>query len=148
MIEVTKTIEWDMGHRVPNHRNQCRNFHGHRYRLELTIAGDLDEAAGTSSEGMVIDFGDIKALMREHVHDALDHSFMAYEGDSLARRLLELDTSQRIIFVPFIPTAENIACWCYRQMRAAFPPHLTISRCRVYETPTSCATFTPSDSGR
>jgi 6-pyruvoyltetrahydropterin/6-carboxytetrahydropterin synthase len=41
MTEVTKIVEWDMGHRVPNHKSKCRNPHGHRYRLEVTIGGPL-----------------------------------------------------------------------------------------------------------
>ncbi|NRA47057.1 MAG: 6-carboxytetrahydropterin synthase [Oligoflexales bacterium] len=63
-MDVTKIIEWDMGHRVPNHKNKCRHPHGHRYRLEVSMRGAISLEKGSSSEGMVVDFGDIKELMR------------------------------------------------------------------------------------
>ncbi|MBI4225594.1 6-carboxytetrahydropterin synthase [Candidatus Roizmanbacteria bacterium] len=40
---ITKIIEFDMGHRIPNHKSQCRNLHGHRYKLEVNLEGDVEE---------------------------------------------------------------------------------------------------------
>jgi 6-pyruvoyltetrahydropterin/6-carboxytetrahydropterin synthase len=145
MIEVTKVIEWDMGHRVPNHKSKCRNPHGHRYRLELTVGGDLEAAAGNSSEGMVFDFGDIKKLMTQHVHDVIDHGFMIYEGDTIMRSFFSNchDDEFCVLVVPFIPTAENISAWCYRQLRPHFPDSIEIVNVRVFETPNSWADYKP-----
>ncbi len=146
MIEVTKIVEWDMGHRVPNHKSKCRNLHGHRYRLELTVSGDIDETEGASSEGMVLDFGDVKRVMMERVHDVLDHGFMFYEKDELLDHLFREhapDGGFNHLAVPFIPTAENIAVWCYRQLRDAFPPGIHIAKVRIYETPNSWADYRP-----
>ena len=65
MIEITKVIEWDMGHRIPRHNGMCRTPHGHRYRLEVTITSDNLGDKGTSQEGMVLDFKDIKRTITE-----------------------------------------------------------------------------------
>jgi len=145
MIEVTKVIEWDMGHRVPNHKSKCRNPHGHRYRLELTVGGDLEASAGNSSEGMVFDFGDIKKLMTQHVHDVIDHGFMIYEGDTIMRSFFSNchDDEFCVLVVPFIPTAENISAWCYGQLRPHFPDSIEIVNVRVFETPNSWADYKP-----
>ena len=145
MIEVTKVIEWDMGHRVPNHKSKCRNPHGHRYRLELTVGGDLEASAGHSSEGMVFDFGDIKKLMTQHVHDVIDHGFMIYEGDTIMRSFFSNchDDEFCVLVVPFIPTAENISAWCYGQLRPHFPDSIEIVNVRVFETPNSWADYKP-----
>lgn len=145
MIEVTKVIEWDMGHRVPNHKSKCRNPHGHRYRLELTVGGDLEASAGNSSEGMVFDFGDIKKLMTQHVHDVIDHGFMIYEGDTIMRSFFSNchDDEFCVLVVPFIPTAENISAWCYQQLRPHFPDSIEIVNVRVFETPNSWADYKP-----
>ena len=88
MVSVTKVIEWDMGHRVPNHKHKCANPHGHRYRLELTVSGLVSEEKGSSSEGMVVDFSEIKQAMMDRIHDPLDHCFMAYEDDPMAQLLV------------------------------------------------------------
>ena len=145
MIEVTKVVEWDMGHRVPNHKSKCRNPHGHRYRLELTVGGDLHAQAGDSSEGMVFDFGDIKNLMMRHVHDVVDHGFMIYEGDVVLQKFFADNQNEDfiVLVVPFIPTAENICEWCYHQLRSHFPDSIEIINVRVFETPNSWADYKP-----
>ena len=78
---VTKQFEWCMGHRVLNHKSKCKNLHGHHYRAEVTLSGDLVSREGNSSEGMVIDFGDIKEVFMKHIHEILDHGFMVWEKD-------------------------------------------------------------------
>jgi 6-pyruvoyltetrahydropterin/6-carboxytetrahydropterin synthase len=153
LIEVTKIIEWDMGHRVPNHRSKCRNPHGHRYRLEMTVAGDLIDKSGDSSEGMVIDFGEIKSLMKDLVHDKLDHGFMYYKDDDAMKCLVDgafKAGGWLLIEVDFIPTAENIVKWCYDQLKGQVefhpgptPTGVTITKLRLYETPNSWADYRP-----
>lgn len=144
MIEVTKAVEWDMGHRVPNHKNKCRNPHGHRYRLEVTLRGEVIQTAGSSSEGMVFDFGDMKQLMLTHVHDVLDHGFMIYEKDRILLDMFESQKEQfKLIVVSFVPTAEKLAYWCFQQLKDNIPSSIVISRCRVFETPSSFADYYP-----
>ena len=60
MISVTRRLEFDAGHRIPDHRSQCRNLHGHRYVLEITLTGDVVQAPGESDNGMLMDFSEIK----------------------------------------------------------------------------------------
>ncbi|MFK7826920.1 MAG: 6-pyruvoyl tetrahydropterin synthase family protein [Oligoflexales bacterium] len=143
-MDVTKIIEWDMGHRVPNHKNKCRHPHGHRYRLEVSMRGAINQEKGSSSEGMVLDFGDIKELMRIHIHDRLDHCFMIYAEDSLLAPFAKEHADDLMyVLVPFIPTVENIAIWCYEQLTPHVPKGLIISHIRLYETPNSWADFSP-----
>jgi 6-pyruvoyltetrahydropterin/6-carboxytetrahydropterin synthase len=145
MIQVTKIVEWDMGHRVPNHKSKCRNPHGHRYRLEVTVTGDLNTQDGDSAQGMVIDFADVKRAMMTRVHDVLDHGYMVYEKDRIMREFFRANREEafRMLVVPFVPTAENIARWCHAQLQDAFPPHVRVVNCRVFETPHSWADYQP-----
>ena len=53
---ITRRLEFDAGHRIPDHRSQCRHLHGHRYALEITLAGEVIERAGDAANGMVMDF--------------------------------------------------------------------------------------------
>lgn len=142
-VEVTKVVEFDMGHRVPNHKSKCRNFHGHRYRLEVTLTGEVISTAGSSDEGMVCDFGDVKAVLMARVHDVLDHGFMYFEEDLQARTFFTITAPEmRSLAVPFIPTAENLAAWCYEQLKGHFPSG-QLRRLRLYETPNSWADYQP-----
>jgi len=151
LFTVTKDVEFDMGHRVPNHKSKCRNPHGHRYKVAVTIEGTLQREG--SSEGMVEDFGDLKQVMMEKIHDPLDHGFMVYRDDfQLVAAFIHDETEEgdeesqlypkhdwKVIVVDFVPTAENLARWCYDRLREHYP--LTIRFVEVWETPTSKATY-------
>ena len=55
-MRITRRLEFDAGHRIPNHQSQCRHLHGHRYALEITLGGGVIDAAGRPDDGMVMDF--------------------------------------------------------------------------------------------
>tara|TARA_B100001741_G_C16419073_1_gene535280 strand:+ start:235 stop:693 length:459 start_codon:yes stop_codon:yes gene_type:complete len=148
---IRRYVETDTGHRVPNHKSKCRHLHGHRYRFEAEIEGDVVTVEGVSDEGMLMDFSDISAILMEHVHDVIDHAFVVYEGDEDGRKACSMmGDGHRTVVVPFIPTAENLAKWAFD----AVAPHITSSygnrlklvamHCR--ETPKSIATWRPRSS--
>jgi len=56
-------------------------MHGHRYRFEAEIEGDVVDVEGVSEEGMLIDFSDVSKILTEQVHDIIDHAFLYYEKD-------------------------------------------------------------------
>lgn len=117
-------------------------MHGHTYHLTAHVLGIVSEAAGTSDEGMVIDFGDIKAILMKRIYDVLDHATMLWEDDPLTPALRS-DPNTRLITVPFIPTAENIARWCFNhiEMSLHIPGQQQLLKVVVNETPTSAAEY-------
>ena len=118
---IRRYVETDTGHRVPNHKSKCKHLHGHRYRFEAEIEGDVVNVAGVSDEGMVMDFSDISAVLMEHVHDVIDHAFVVFEGDQEGRAACQaMGEGHRTVVVPFIPTAENLAKWAFE----AVQPHI------------------------
>lgn len=150
MFTVTKFIEFDAGHRVPNHKSKCRSPHGHRYKVAATVEGPLVTTEGASDEGMVRDFGDIKEVMMRRIHDVLDHGFIIFEDDVIMRHLFWRDAIPermpnpegfKIILFPYIPTAENIARWCFEEIEAELDQG-DIASVTVWETPNSFATVT------
>lgn len=131
-MEIAVRVEWDMGHRLPNHGGQCRNLHGHRYVADIYVTGDPVAESGASSEGMVVDFGDVKHEVRAQV-GKLDHRFLVCERDDYVAVLRSMPG---VVVVPYVPTAENISLALLRALREA---KLPVSRLRLYETPTSWA---------
>jgi len=105
-MRISRQIEWDMGHRVTNHKSKCRNLHGHRYKAEICVEGKLVNINGSSDEGMVMDFGDIKELANKYIHDILDHGFMVWVKDKPVAEFFKKNPDQKHIFVPFIPKGE------------------------------------------
>ena len=69
---IRRWVETDTGHRVPNHKSKCRHMHGHRYRWEAELEGDVVTERGVSDEGMLMDFSDISNILEEHIHDVID----------------------------------------------------------------------------
>ena len=144
---IRRYVETDTGHRVPNHKSKCRHFHGHRYRFEAEIEGDIVDTPGVSEEGMVMDFSDVSHILMEHIHDVVDHAFVVYSGDEEARTALShLDSDHRTFVVPFIPTAENLAKWAFDQVE----PHIKNSygtSLRLVETRCDACTRDPEKLG-
>ena len=148
-VSISKEIEFDAGHRVPNHKSKCRSPHGHRYRVRVTCSGHIVTTVGSSDEGMLVDFSDLKALMVEHIHDVLDHSFIVYKGDEHLINMLWRGPDEepwKVILFGYIPTAENIALWVWEQLEPRLTARfnredLELRKVEVWETPTSLATY-------
>src|SRR3989442_13110592 len=67
---VTRAFAFEAAHQLPWHAGACRNLHGHGYRLEVTVAGPLND------DGIVIDFADVAAVVRREVVDRYDHTYL------------------------------------------------------------------------
>lgn len=144
MYTVTKEIQFDMAHRVPNHKSKCRNLHGHRYKVVVCAGIPYLQREG-SDEGMVVDFGDLKRFMMEEIHDVFDHGAAFYHKDHLMNTAMNaVNDFGNLHWVSFIPTAENLAKHFYDLLVEAMGEHQLwwIEWVEVYETPTSVARYT------
>ena len=88
---ITRRLEFDAGHRIPDHKSQCRHLHGHRYALEITLGGNIIHQDGNAANGMVMDFSEVKALARRHLVELWDHAFLVYAGDAPVVEYLEAE---------------------------------------------------------
>lgn len=142
-MQITRRLEFDAGHRIPNHNSQCRHLHGHRYALEVTLAGEIITQEGVSDQGMVMDFSDVKRIAKERVVDAWDHAFLVYRGDKHVLEFLNSIAGHKTIVLEVVPTAENLAQVAFRLLDLAYQGtynnHLTLQRVRLYETPNNWA---------
>ena len=143
---IRRWVETDTGHRVPNHKSRCKNMHGHRYRWEVELEGEVVTQRGSSDEGMLMDFSDVSEILNKHIHDLVDHAFIVYEGDDeVIAALSQLGSGNRTLVVPFVPTAENLAKWAYEQVephiKTSYGNALRLYAFHVRETPKSWATW-------
>ncbi|ACK54581.1 MAG TPA: 6-carboxytetrahydropterin synthase QueD [Thauera aminoaromatica] len=138
-MRITRRLEFDAGHRIPDHASQCRHLHGHRYALEVTLSGDIIKADGVPVNGMVMDFADVKRIANEYVVGPWDHAFLAYRGDHLVLELLAAIPGHKTVVLDVVPTAENLAAEAFRILdpayRDTYGNHLRLERVRLYETP-------------
>ena len=142
-MQITTRLEFDAGHRIPNHKSQCRNLHGHRYVLEITLSGDIITQKEVSEDGMVMDFSDVKKIARESVVDVWDHAFLVFKGDQVVLDFLNSLLNHKTVIFPTVPTAENMAAEAFKilknQYQDTYGNHLKLERVRLYETPNSWA---------
>jgi 6-pyruvoyltetrahydropterin/6-carboxytetrahydropterin synthase len=152
MIRVTKKIEIQAAHRVAGTTSRCRFLHGHRYVIEATCSGQV--AKDGEQAGMVIDFGFLKEVMVQYIHEPCDHGTILDKDDTLLHNLIAMsgvkgayEFSNAMLFsndygnfyaVPFTPTAENLAKHWFELMQGPVQvasrgyAHLTMVR--VWET--------------
>ncbi|WP_151446623.1 6-carboxytetrahydropterin synthase QueD [Lacisediminimonas profundi] len=139
MLTITRKLEFDAGHRIPDHKSQCRNLHGHRYTLEVTLVGEVIEQEGHSDNGMIMDFSDIKTIAREKLVDVWDHAFITYSKDTAVREFLESLPGHKTVVIDCIPTVENLARTAFNILKPAFHDRfgtgLRLQRLVLHETP-------------
>ena len=139
-MKITKRVEFDSGHRLPG-VGKCSNLHGHRFVLEATLAGEIEN-------GMILDFSAIKTILREAVVDRWDHAFLVWKEDSTVREFLTTMPGHKTVVTEDPPTVETLARDAYLLIekameRAEFTARL--ESIRLYETPNSWADFKRND---
>jgi 6-pyruvoyltetrahydropterin/6-carboxytetrahydropterin synthase len=136
---ITRRLEFDAGHRIPDHQSQCRHLHGHRYVIEVTLSGSIIDKAGDAANGMVMDFSQVKELAMVHLVDAWDHAFLAFAGDHTVVDFLATLPGHKTVVLDRVPTAENLARIAFDRLDAVYRDtygnHLQLERVRLYETP-------------
>lgn len=136
-ILAARLISWDMAHRLGDgYTSKCRHLHGHRYVAELAVtAPDLDRF------GMVLDFGEIRAVCDQWVQNHLDHACLVQASDRSLLEFLQREKSRHFV-VDFNTTAERIAVWLAGVLQGELDRQPSLAgrgvelvRLRLYETP-------------
>jgi 6-pyruvoyltetrahydropterin/6-carboxytetrahydropterin synthase len=136
---ITRRLEFDAGHRIPDHQSQCRHLHGHRYVLEITLQGNVINQKGRPDNGMVMDFSQIKSLAKQHVVDVWDHAFLCWKEDTSVVTFLATLPEHKTVLLDSVPTAENLAQVAFDILNPVFEGHfgadLHLKSVKLYETP-------------
>mgnify|MGYP001205379966 FL=1 len=142
-MQITTRLEFDAGHRIPCHKSQCKNLHGHRYAIEITLSGDIIKNEHASENGMVMDFSDVKAIAKSAVVEVWDHAFLVYQHDTDVLNFLNSLPQHKTVVFPTVPTAENMAAEAFKILKTkyqdTFGNHLKLEKVRLYETPNNWA---------
>ena len=142
-MEITTRMEFDSGHRIPNHKSSCKNLHGHRYAIEVTLKGDIIDQENESDYGMVMDFKDAKELIRKTIVDPWDHAFIVFEQDLEVINFLNTLDDHKTVILKKVPTAENMALIAMQLLKDSFQKkygeQITPVKVRLYETPNNWA---------
>lgn len=117
---LSKDFTFDAAHNLINYHGKCEKLHGHTYRLRIVLDGQPD------SEGMIMDFIELKQIVKEKILSRLDHSYI---NDIITQ-----------------PSAENIALWIWRELEGSVKrENCKLHEVHVWETATSCVILRASD---
>jgi len=130
---VTKIFNFETGHRLSDYEGKCKNIHGHSYRLEVKIKGEIN------NQGMIIDFGTLKAIVNKIIDANFDHKIILKEDSRFNKKLKAVLSKDSMYLVNYNPTAENMVIDFYTRIGKELPKGLAIDRIRLYETATSYA---------
>jgi len=126
-MKIAKEFRWEMGHRLPEHFGNCKNIHGHSYKMIVELEGEVNE------KGLVLDFYDLENIV-EPIIDKLDHSFLVYGGDKEIITFLEKMNSKKFI-VDFQSTVENITKYFLSEIsKNKFPSNVSSLKVKIYES--------------
>ncbi|HOW09621.1 MAG TPA: 6-carboxytetrahydropterin synthase [Bacteroidales bacterium] len=145
VIRVTKEFGFEMAHALFNHDGPCRNVHGHSYRLFVTVSGVPENNPASPKNGMVIDFSDLKRIVRDEVIDRFDHAFVisgCYNCEKPGR-LREM--SENTLVVNYQPTCENLVADFAGRIIKRLPGRVKLCSLKLYETASSYAEWVASD---
>ena len=138
MIRITKIFTFETAHVLYNYDGKCKNMHGHSYKLYVTIKGKPIDDIDNVKNGMVIDFGDIKKIVKNEVVDQWDHAVMV-NGNSPHKNLgenLEKE-GHKVIFCAYQPTCENMLYDIAGKIKNRLPNHVELAYLKLHETENS-----------
>lgn len=145
LIRVTKEFRFEMAHALWNYDGPCRNVHGHSYILYVTFAGEPVNDPDSNRNGMVLDFGDLKKLVREAVVDRLDHSLMVSGQAPAATVESYRQHFGNVIVSKYQPTCENLVSDIAARLSGKAPAGASLHSVKLYETATAFAEWHASD---
>lgn len=138
-LRVTKIFDFETAHALWGYDGKCKDIHGHSYKLTVSIAGNRSTDVNDVKLGMIIDFSDLKAIVKEHVVEVFDHCLLV-NGNTPHKKYAEVENGfSKIMLCDYQPTCENMLADMVERIATHLPKHITLKHVKLQETATSFA---------
>ena len=145
-IRITKQFSFETGHALYGYDGKCKNVHGHSYRLDVTVIGKPIADTGHVKYGMVIDFGDLKKIVKEEIVEVFDHATVFNKNTPHVELAKELeDRGHNVLLVNYQPTSEMMVIDFAKKISKRLPQNIKLHSLKLQETATSFAEWFASD---
>ncbi|MEA2041051.1 MAG: 6-carboxytetrahydropterin synthase [Bacteroidota bacterium] len=145
MIRVSKQFNFESAHALWNYDGKCKNIHGHTYKLFVTIIGKPSEDVSSPKNGMVMDFGDLKKIVKSKIVDIYDHALIISKAAKFNASGIGKQMYERFITTDYQPTCENMVSDFAQIIKKELPKTVNLHSVRLYETETSYAEWYAED---
>ncbi len=145
-IRITKQFSFETGHALYGYDGKCRNVHGHSYKLSVTVIGKPISDSNNVKFGMVIDFGDLKKIVKEEIVNVFDHATVFNKNTPHVELAKELeDRGHNVLLVDYQPTSEMMVIDFAKKIKFVYLKILNYTLLKLQETDTSFAEWYASD---
>jgi 6-pyruvoyltetrahydropterin/6-carboxytetrahydropterin synthase len=145
-IRITKQFSFETGHALYGYDGKCKNVHGHSYKLSVTVIGTPILDQSNVKFGMVIDFSDLKKIVREEIVDLFDHASVFNKNTPHVELAEELKKrGHHVILVDYQPTSENMVVDFAKKISDRLPNDILLHSLKLQETESSFAEWYASD---
>ena len=145
-IRITKQFSFETGHALYGYDGKCKNVHGHSYRLFVTVIGKPITDATNVKFGMVIDFSDLKKIVKEDIVEVFDHATVFNKNTPHRELAKELsDRGHNVLLVDYQPTSEMMVIDFASKISKRLPENIKLHSLKLQETATSYAEWYASD---
>ena len=145
-IRITKQFTFETGHALYGYDGKCKNVHGHSYKLSVTVIGSPISDMNNVKFGMVIDFTDLKKIVKEEVVDQFDHATVFNKHTPHLELAQELQNrNHHVILVDYQPTSENMVIDFAERITKRLPKDISLFSLKLQETDSSFAEWYASD---
>ena len=145
-IRITKQFTFETGHALYGYDGKCKNVHGHSYKLSVTVIGTPIDDRNNVKFGMVIDFSDLKKIVKEEIVDQFDHATVFNKTTPHIELADELKSrGHDVILVDYQPTSENMVIDFAQRISTRLPKSIMLFSLKLQETETSFAEWHASD---
>jgi len=141
-VRITKQFNFEAAHALDGYDGKCKDIHGHSYHLKVTYIGQPKQDNQLSDCGMVVDFGEVKAIVKEKILPLFDHRLILRK-DSRFKEIAPIN--QRIRFVDYQPTCENMLIEIIEILRSKQPTGTILVKGFLRETANSYAEWLIED---
>jgi len=145
-IRITKQFSFETGHALFGYDGKCKNVHGHSYKLSVTVIGTPITDRNNVKFGMVIDFTDLKKIVKEEIVDEFDHATVFNKTTPHLELATELkNRGHHVILVDYQPTSENMVIDFSEKIKNRLPENIALHSLKLQETDSSFAEWYASD---
>lgn len=145
-IRITKQFSFETGHALYGYDGKCKNVHGHSYKLSVTVIGTPISDTSNVKYGMVIDFSDLKKIVKTEIVDVFDHATVFNKNTPHVELAKELEArDHNVLLVDYQPTSEMMVIDFAHKIKKHLPENIQLYALRLQETDTSFAEWYASD---
>ncbi|GAA3776314.1 6-carboxytetrahydropterin synthase [Corallibacter vietnamensis] len=145
-IRITKQFSFETGHALYGYDGKCKNVHGHSYKLSVTVIGEPISDTSNVKFGMVIDFSDLKKIVKEDIVDVFDHATVFNKNTPHVELAKELkDRGHNVLLVNYQPTSEMMVIDFAEKIKKRLPENISLFALKLQETESSYAEWYATD---